>query len=107
MERMVVNTFVKISRIEMLNTKQIIAKMAASKTDTLLVGRGLFMVRVISLSKSFSIIWLMVTEDPDNNNPPKKSMSRVLQFTTGAANVYPKAQEKATKKESRNLSNSK
>src|SRR5688572_9946190 len=41
-ERMVVNTFVKTSRIETLNKKQITAKIIASRTDTLFVGKGRF-----------------------------------------------------------------
>jgi hypothetical protein len=105
-ERMVVNTFVKIRRIEILSAKQMAAKMAASNTDNLLVGRGLFIVLVISLSKSFSIIWLMVTDDPDNNSAPRKSMTKVLQFILGDARTNPKAHEKATRNESRNFRSS-
>src|SRR5688572_27523961 len=86
--------------------KQITENITASLTERRYVGNGLFMVRVISLSRSRSIIWLMVTEAPESKRPPVKTIARIDQFTCCEARTYPKAQENATRKDNRNLRSS-
>ncbi len=86
--------------------KQRMENDSASPTDTRAVGKGLFNVLVINLSKSFSMIWLMITEEPESKNPPKNNMPRTDKSARGDANTKPKAQEKATRKDNRGFNNS-
>src|SRR5690606_20862682 len=73
-----VSTLVNTANMATLNTKHTIEKSMASRIDRRSVGNGLFMVRVMSLSKSFSNTWLMVTDAPDNKKPPIKSIPSVI-----------------------------
>jgi hypothetical protein len=53
------------------------------------------------------MIWLILTEAPESKNPPSVSITITSQLTFPfVANVYPKAQEKATNSESLIFSNS-
>jgi|NOAtaT_6_FD_contig_21_8174612_length_389_multi_5_in_0_out_0_1 hypothetical protein len=49
----------------------------------------------------------MVTDAPDNKNPPRKTIANLLQFGSCEANTKPKAHEKATRADNLNFSNSK
>lgn len=65
----------------MLVIAQSAANTLASCTETLAVGIGRYMVRVMMASRSFSMIWLMQTEAPDNKNPPRVNINMIGQFT--------------------------
>src|SRR5690606_20597577 len=50
----------------------------------------------------------MVMEDPETNSPPKESIARLSQLMEPCTpNIYPKAHEKATRKDNLNFINSK
>ena len=102
-----VNGFVKIHKITILNSRQTTAKMLASLTETRPVGMGRDIVRVMILSKSRSIIWLIQTDAPESKKAPITNIVNTIQSTLPfEANPYPKAQENATNIDKRGFNNS-
>ncbi len=82
------------------NTPQ---KINAWLTDKLPVGIGLALVLYISLSKSFSIIWLNPLAAAVTKNPPKHIAKTCFQLNVSATVKKVIIAEKTTKAESVNL----
>ena len=106
-DKTTVNGFVKTHRIAILNNRQTTEKILASLTETRPVGMGRDIVRVMILSKSRSIIWLMQTEAPESKKAPTANIESTNQsMLPFDANPYPKAHENATSIDKRGFSNS-
>ena len=78
------------------NIDKVIAIISADWNDILPDGKGLFLVRSINASKSFSMIWLKALEAPTVKYPPKANRIISIKRGTSAANKYPVIDEKTT-----------
>ena len=65
----------------------IVAITNAVRTAILPAGMGLFLVRAIKASRSFSIIWLKAFEAPTIKYPPNANKIRVLKLTTSTPSM--------------------
>ena len=72
-------------------------------TDILPAGIGLFCVRSIKESKSFSMIWLYAFDAPTIQYPPIAKRINVFISTKLAPNKYPAREENTTLRESLNF----
>ena len=76
-----------------------VSNIKALVTEILPEGIGLFSVRIISASRSRSIIWLKTFDAPTIQYPPTASRPKTEKRTSSAANKYPAIEEKTTLKD--------